>query len=166
MEDTEFLARFEACSLSSKDFHHREHVRVVWLYLCRYPLLETLVRFSDGLKRFAAAHGKPNLYHETITWSYVFLIHERKERSRPDQTWQEFVEANADLFDWKDNILKSYYQDETLSSERARKIFVFPDKNYNSSPTRRKRSAKRGSERRLSHLGSTLSQATPNDRSP
>jgi len=42
------------------------------------------------------------------------------------QTWPEFVEANADLFDWKDNILKSYYQDETLKSERARRTFVFP----------------------------------------
>jgi hypothetical protein len=128
MEDEEFIARFETCTLTNEGFHHREHIRVVWLYLRHYPVLETLVKFSEGLKRFANAHGKAGLYHETITWSYVFLIHERKERSRTEQSWAEFAEANADLFDWKASILKSYYKDETLRSELARKIFVFPDK--------------------------------------
>jgi hypothetical protein len=42
-------------------------VKLVWLYLQRYPLLETLARFSEGIKRFAGAHGKSNHYHETIT---------------------------------------------------------------------------------------------------
>jgi len=37
--------------------------KMVWLYLDRHPVLEALVRFSDALKRFAATHGKPNLYH-------------------------------------------------------------------------------------------------------
>jgi hypothetical protein len=128
MEDEEFIERFEACTLRNDSFHHRDHVRAVWLFLRRYPVLEALVRFSEGLKRFAAAHGKANLYHETITWVYVFLIHERMERDGRDQNWQEFMERNADLFDWTNSILKSYYRDETLRSELARKIFVFPDK--------------------------------------
>jgi hypothetical protein len=127
MEDEEFVDRFEACTLPNEGFHHREHVKLVWLYLCRYPVLETLIRFSEGLKRFAGAHKKANLYHATITWSYVFLIHERRQRNGPEQNWKEFAEANADLFDWK-GILKAYYKDETLRSELAREIFVFPDK--------------------------------------
>ena len=128
MSDEEFIAGFETSTLPNHSFHHRDHVKVVWLYLQRYPVLETLVRFSEGLKRFAAAHGKANLYHETITWSYVFLIHERIERNRPGQDWQEFAERNADLFDWRNSILKTYYRDDTLRSELARKIFLFPDK--------------------------------------
>jgi hypothetical protein len=136
VEDEEFIERFEACTLSSENCHHREHVRVVWLYLRRYPVLETLARFSAGLKRFAVAHGKANLYHETITWSYVFLIHERQARGGAAQSWPEFAAANADLFDWQNNILKSYYKDETLRSELARKIFVFPDKPHRQAETR------------------------------
>lgn len=128
MSDEELIERFESCTLAGADFHHQDHVRVVWLYLRGQSVLETLGRFSAGLKRFAAAHGKPNLYHETITWAYVFLIHERMECNGSEQSWAEFVEANADLFDWKANILKSYYQDNTLSSERARRIFVLPDR--------------------------------------
>jgi hypothetical protein len=128
VEDKELLERFENHTLRGEDFHHRDHVRIVWLYLQSNSVLETLDRFSAGLKRFAAANGKPNLYHETITWAYVFLIHERIERKEYRQTWSQFVAANPDLFDWKDNILKTYYQEATLRSETARRTFVFPDK--------------------------------------
>lgn len=128
MKDEEFIQRFENCTLPAESFHHRDHVRVVWLYLRSYSVLETLGRFSAGLKRFATANGKPNLYHETITWAYVLLINERIERGGREQSWAEFVDSNGDLFDWKNSILKSYYHDETLRCEMARKVFVFPDK--------------------------------------
>jgi hypothetical protein len=128
VEDKELLERFENRTLRGEGFHHRDHVRIVWLYLQSNSVLETLDRFSAGLKRFAAANGKPNLYHETITWAYVFLIHERIERKEYRQSWSKFVAANPDLFDWKDNILKTYYQEATLRSETARRTFVFPDK--------------------------------------
>lgn len=126
MTDEEFIKGFENCTLPAATFHHEQHVRVVWLYLQRYSVLETLRRFSDNLKRFATANGKPNLYHETITWSYVLLIHERIRRDG-EKNWDEFKQMNADLLDWKNNILRSYYSEETLKSELARKVFLFPD---------------------------------------
>ena len=128
MSDEEFINQFETCAFPAASFHHREHVRVVWLYLQRYSVLETLARFSENLKRFATANGKANLYHETITWSYVFLINERMERDGKGWSWDNFAESNADLLDWKPNILESYYSPQTLSSELARKTFIFPDK--------------------------------------
>lgn len=128
MKDEEFIKQFETCTLLTECFHHRDHVKLVWLYLQRYPLLETLIRFSEGLKRFAAAHGKNNLYHETITWAYVFLIHERMKRAGGRQSWEEFVAANPDLFDWQNSVIKTYYGEETLRSELARRVFVFPDR--------------------------------------
>ena len=128
MSDEEFINQFETCTFPVASFHHREHVRVVSLYLQRYSVLETLDRFSERLKRFAAANGKANLYHETITWSYVFLINERMERNGKGSGWDNFAESNADLFDWKPSILGLYYSDHTLGSELARKTFVFPEK--------------------------------------
>ena len=128
MTNEEFIRDFEAGTLPAASFHHEQHVRAVWLYLRHYSLLETLARFSESLKRFAAANGKPNLYHETITWAYAFLIHERTRRNPRPQTWAEFVAANSDLFDWKNNILKSFYEEDTLRSDLARQVFVFPDK--------------------------------------
>lgn len=132
MEDQEFIERFEACTLPAESFHHEQHVRVVWLYLQRYPVLETLTRFSESLKRFATANGKPNLYHETITWAYVFLINERINRDGDEHSWEQFVAANGDLFDWKNSVLKSLYHDDTLGSELAKRIFILPDRNLTS----------------------------------
>lgn len=128
MTDEVLFERFESATLSGADFHHQDHVKIVWLYLQSNSVLGTLTRFSAGLKRLAAAIGKPNLYHETITWAYVFLIHERMQRGGVEQSWPGFLAANPDLFEWKDNILKAYYQDGTLGSEVARKMFILPDR--------------------------------------
>jgi hypothetical protein len=128
MTDEEFIAKFEDCSLGSESFHHSDHVRVAFLYLCNYPALEALQRFSTSLVRFATTHGKPGLYHETITWAFMLLIRERIARTGHQQTWTEFVACNRDLLSWKENILKKYYRDETLHSDLARNTFLFPDK--------------------------------------
>src|ERR1700722_17457718 len=128
MSDDEFVASFENCTLANEAFHHADHVRMAYLYLCRYPAMEALQRFSTSLIRFAAAHGKPRLYHETITWAFLLLIRERMARTGHRQSWEEFAGGNADLLNWKENGLRKKYRAETLSSELARNAFLFPDK--------------------------------------
>lgn len=126
--EAEFIRRFESCELPPAEFPHREHVRLAWLYLRQCDAPEALRRFSDSLRRFAAFNGKPDLYHETITWAYVLLINERAGRGGRCQGWEEFAAANADLLDWGNSVLKLYYREETLRSEIAKKVFVFPDR--------------------------------------
>ena len=128
MTDDELVAGFEDCSLPNEVFHHEEHVRVAFVYSSRYPTLEAIERFSVALKRFATAHGKTSLYNETITWAYILLIRERLARAGRAQSWPEFRAGNLDLLDWRQNILKKYYQPETLQSELAKRTFLFPDR--------------------------------------
>jgi hypothetical protein len=89
------------------------------------PLLDALTRFTTSLKRFAAHNGSPGLYHETITWAYLLLIHERMERA-PADDFESFHAANPDLFSWKPSILNRYYDQETLDSPLARRTFLMP----------------------------------------
>jgi hypothetical protein len=79
------------------------------------------------LKRFAAAQGKPDRYHETITWAFLLLIRERIARARRTQRWEEFAAGNADLFVWKGGVLATLYRPETLDSDLARRTFILPD---------------------------------------
>jgi hypothetical protein len=109
------------------DFHHADHVRVAFAYIARFPFLEAVARFSAALKRFAVSKGKPSLYHETITWAYLFLIRERVARSGRIQSWEEFEERNPDLLLWKGGVLATLYRKETLDSDLARHTFVLPD---------------------------------------
>jgi hypothetical protein len=128
MTDAELLNQFESCTLPGSAFHHEDHVRVAFLYLCSYPALQALERFSASLTRFAIANAQPQLYHETITWAFMLLIRERMARSGQSQSWPEFAAANPDLLTWKNNVLKRYYRDETLASDLAKRTFLFPDK--------------------------------------
>ena len=101
---------------------------MAWLYLQKYSVPETLTRYSRGIKNFARANGKENLYHETITWAFIFLVEERMESS-PDKNmgWETFAEENADLLNWQDSILNRYYRPEVLFSSLARRTFVLPE---------------------------------------
>jgi hypothetical protein len=114
--------------LPDEYFHHDTHVRLAWLYLRKYPLLEAVAAFSKNLKRYAASAGKEAIYHETITCAYLFIINERMARMAYEANWEEFAEANPDLLDWKNSILKKYYTRETLDSDLARKVFCMPER--------------------------------------
>jgi|SRR5690348_75264 hypothetical protein len=128
LSEDEFVARFEDATLPNESFHHRDHVRMAFLYLRRYPALEAIQRFSVALTRFAAAKGKPGLYNETVTWAFLFLIRERMARSGGNLTWEDFAAENADLLSWENNILRRYYREATLKSDLAKNTFLLPDK--------------------------------------
>lgn len=127
MSHEEFIRCFESDALPEDSFHHADHVRLAFAYLCEYPVLQALEKFSGALQRFAVARGKTQLYNETITCAYFFLIRERMARSEV-AGWQEFARQNADLLTWKDSILRRYYHEATLKSELSRSVFLFPDK--------------------------------------
>ena len=126
MTNHELVSEFEEGRVPGA-FHHVDHVRVAFAYVAEFPLSEAITRFSAALRRFATAQGKPNLYHETITWAYLFLIAERVARARRTQCWEEFAARNPDLLAWKGGVLERYYSKETLASEMARRMFVLPD---------------------------------------
>ena len=125
MTDDELMRYFEAQQEPPGGFHHREHVRVAWVYLRRNPMPVALERFRSGLRRFAEAHGKPERYHETITTAYVLLIADRMQESAGP--WETFAASHPDLLTWSPSILDRYYRPETLKAERARREFVTPD---------------------------------------
>ena len=127
LSDEDLLARFVDTSLPTDAFHHHDHVRVAWLFVRRYGMPQALTEFSEALKRFADAKGATMLYHATITWAFLLLIHERQQRL-PSETWNGFAAANPDLLSWKPSVLDRYYTPETLWSELARRTFVFPDR--------------------------------------
>jgi hypothetical protein len=128
MTDQELIKHLEAGTLSHEGFHHYDHVRAAFLFLREYPVLEALQAFSKALRRLAENRGKPQAYHETITWAYVLLIQERMKRAGKKQGWEEFADINSDLLAWNDSILTRYYRPETLASDLARTVFVFPDR--------------------------------------
>lgn len=127
-DDHALVRTFEAGREPDGGFHHREHVRVAWYYLQQYALPEALSRFSGALRAFAAAQGKPNLYHETITVAYILFINERLDGAARNLPWEAFADGHPELLAWKPSLLDRYYSEGTLRSDRARRTFVLPEK--------------------------------------
>lgn len=127
MSDEELIARFESVTLPPGDFTHAAHVRVAWWYLMQAPLPEALARFCAALRRFATAHGAAGKYHETITVAWMLILAERIEGTSAD-SWETFAAANPDLLARHPPVLSRYYEPATLVSDRARRVFVMPDR--------------------------------------
>ena len=122
LTEQELRARFEDLTLDPDALSHVEHVRLAWTYLRDHPLLDVLTIFPRNLKRYASSIGASSIYNETVTWAFLMVIAERMSDSA--ETWDVFARHNQDLLSPK--FLERYYDAETLASERAKRIFVFP----------------------------------------
>ena len=123
--DVEFVTAFSECRLKAID--HEEHVRLAWIILQRTPLLEAIHWLVDGFSKFAKAKGKPEVYHETITWAFTILINKCLERFGRDTDQEQFAFESPDLFRGQ-MLLDDLYQACALKSSLARRTFVFPDR--------------------------------------
>jgi hypothetical protein len=127
LDDDALHDAFATVRLPPDRFHHREHVRVAFVYLARAgDLASAAVEFRAALRRFAAAHGIPQLFHETLTWAYLVLIHERMNAGSY-ATSLELIAANPDLLDHRGGALARYYDVRAVTtSPLARSCFVLP----------------------------------------
>ena len=133
MTDAEFLAALEAATLPEADFNHAGHVRAAWLYLRQGFFPEALTKMGGALRNYAAARGKPDRYHETMTVAFLALINERLRLRGDGGDWRGFLEQNHDLLDRR--LLTHYYRPETLASPAARRVFIlgeFRNRSYGS----------------------------------
>ncbi len=117
------LCDLENGRLDPKQFPHREHVRLGFEMLGRYPFPEALARFSKGLRQLAVKGGRPEAYHETITAAFLALIGERRLNDEYAH-WEEFAAQNVDLL--SKDLLREWYEPEVLASVIARRTFVLP----------------------------------------
>jgi len=121
------IAALEAGTIDIESFNHEGHVYAAWLYLAEYPLADAIGRFTAALRRLTIQLGVPDKYHETISWFLMLQIAERRSLG-VGQDWFSFRRNNDDLFSNAIDVLRSYYSDKLLWSERARKTFALPDR--------------------------------------
>lgn len=129
MDDSEFLARFEAGTIPMAQWNHCAHLRVAYLYVIQYSFEEALVRMRDGIRRFNAGHDVPDRldsgYHETITQAWLRLVHVMAQRSGPFDTADAFLDANSYLCNKR--LLRLFYSRERIMSAEAKAGFIEPD---------------------------------------
>jgi hypothetical protein len=129
MNDATLLARFEAAALSAEEWHHREHVRLAYLYLLQRPWAEALDHLRAGLKALNAAQNVPDTlergYHETLTRGWLHLVRVELLQHGPAADSEAFVEEHSHLLARR--ALYFFYSRARLRSAEAKAGFVEPD---------------------------------------
>lgn len=129
MTDAEFLTAFESCSLPFKQWNHRAHVRVAYLYASRLSLNDAIGKMRSGVKTYNAVNDVPEAidrgYHETITQAFMRLIFAANQRTGPHQSADEFCDQHPELLDKR--ALLRFYSRERIMSWEAKGEFIEPD---------------------------------------
>ena len=123
MTDSELTRALERGEIANEDFDHTSHLHVAWAYLAESSSVEQAAsKMRHTLRRFAAAAGRPQKYHETITLFWVNLLAYALTR---EKRLEEFVGANPQLLE--KNFPLAYYSAERLFSDEARTSWLEPD---------------------------------------
>lgn len=129
MGDDEFLRQFESGAWPAEDWHHRQHVKVAYLYLRSYPPNEAISRMRSGIRAYNAVHQVPDSltsgYHETITLAWMRLVQAALRESGPAKNADAFVDMHSQLACKRTLLL--YYSRERIMSADAKRQFVEPD---------------------------------------
>jgi hypothetical protein len=123
--DENFLRAFEDLSFPVDLFHHREHIRVAWLYLKSSDATRAGERMSEGIRRFANHHGATQKYHHTLTLAWMRLVAAALVETPEGYSFEQFITAHPRLKDTKH--LDKYYSKELLQTATARAGWVEPD---------------------------------------
>jgi hypothetical protein len=129
LDDQAFLREFEARRWPLDRWHHRDHVKLAYLYLRRYPFDDALERIRVGIKAHNAAHDVPDLptrgYHETMTCAWLHLVDFFMCEDGPATNADGFVDQHPQLSEQK--TLGLFFSPERLMSAEAKVSFVEPD---------------------------------------
>lgn len=122
MTDAEFLRRFFDASLPNSEFKHQSHIRLTWLCLRSHDFSEASRLIIKGIKKYAAAQGASQKYHETLTRIWIQLVADAIARHPDIDNFEDFIHQASELLN-KDLPLQ-YYSKELLNSELARQEWI------------------------------------------
>jgi len=129
LDDETFLGQFESGDWPFEEWHHRQHIKVAYLYLRRYPFDAAMAKLREGIKSYNAIHQVPDGptrgYHETMTQAWLRLVHLTLCDYGPAETADSFYDQNPQLSEKK--VLRLFYSRELFMSPRAKVEFVEPD---------------------------------------
>jgi len=128
-DDEHFIAEFEARRWPLDKWHHRDHIKLAYIYLTKYPLAEAVARVCAGIRAHNAAHGIPDTpaggYHETMTQAWMRLVHFTLCEYGPAESAEAFIAKNTHLAEKK--ALRYFYSADLFMSPRAKAEFLEPD---------------------------------------
>lgn len=100
MTDDAFVTAIESCTLPEREFTHRNHVRLAWLYLQRYEAAEADRRIITTIRTYATSVGAAKKFSEPLTLTWMRRV-EAAMAQTPAADFDAFLAAQPDLLSSK-----------------------------------------------------------------
>lgn len=142
----EALENGELAAGGASGFGHREHLAVAWELVGRERLGHAIERMAAALRRVVTVLGAPEKYNETLTWTWMVVVAERRAEAPEDEDFAGFLARNGDLLDPRAT-LATYYAPAELDGAVARSRFVLPRRGGRPWLSARRRSGRRSGRR-------------------
>lgn len=123
--DEAFRRAFERCEIPNDAFHHRDHLRLAWIYLREVGPDAAAVRVSAGIRRYAEYHGAGARYHETLSRVWVRIVALAIAETPAAGAFHELLTLRPHLLDKK--LPLKHYSPATLWGKIARERWIEPD---------------------------------------
>lgn len=126
LSDSEFEKKFSSCQFDPVHFTHEAHLRLAYIHIDKYGLLQAERNIQSQLKKFVAFAGAKHKYNTTLTVAAIKAVHHFMCQSDTD-SFTDFITKFPRLKNNFRELIAFHYSLDIYNSEKAKKEYLNPD---------------------------------------
>ena len=126
LSDSDFEKKFISCKLNPSDFTHEAHLRLAWININEYGIIQAEKNIQSGLKNFVEFVGAKDKYNMTLTLAAIKAVYHFMLKSKSDNFKDYITEFPCLKYNFKE-LMDCHYGFDIYNSEKAKTEFLEPD---------------------------------------
>lgn len=126
LSEEEFLRQFTDCTLDPSIFSHEAHLRLAWINIRKYGIVQATANIQSQLLKFVEALGEKDKYNKTVTLAALFIVNHFIQRSNSDN-FSDFISGFPKLKTDFKGLIASHYSIDVFTSSKAKTEYLEPD---------------------------------------
>ncbi len=126
LSDSEFENQFLNGELPPSDFTHEAHLRLAWINIKKYGVLQAQINIQSGLLKFVEFVGAKDKYNKTLTVAAIKAVYHFMLKSK-SENFKDFIAEFPRLkYNFKD-VIACHYGFDIYNSDKAKIEYIAPD---------------------------------------
>ncbi|HEX2607804.1 MAG TPA: hypothetical protein VHK91_10510 [Flavisolibacter sp.] len=126
LTDRQLEEQFEDGTFDPSLFSHEAHLRLGWIHIRKYGLLQAEENLCQQIRSFAEQHGAAMKFHTTVTIAAAKALYHFMQKSQSD-TFFDFIHEFPRLQFHFREVLGHHYGFDVFREEEARLTYIEPD---------------------------------------
>lgn len=126
LSDSEFKLQFVDCTLNPELFSHEAHIRLAWINIKQYGMVQAEKEMQNQLQNFVNHIGVKGKYNKTLTIASMKIVNHFILKSK-SETVKEFLLEFPKLNTSFKELISAHYSFDIFDSEKAKNEYIMPD---------------------------------------